>query len=280
MVNSAGHGPRAQIIEITDEQWHTGMDVYLMNVIRSVRLVTPIMQAQKSGAIVNISTAWVAEPSPMFPTSAVFRAGLAAYTKLYADTYAADNIRMNNVLPGHIDSYPHAAEVIETIQKPLATAIQKGAVKLRDVFPTRQDYKDSLTAFPTGFIVGFICGVLPGMGGSQRLTHAIGKSKAMEMCLTGRMMGAEEAERAGLVSRVVPAAELIDEAMKTAQEIASMGRLAVMANKEAVNAAFENTLHQGLQYERRLFNGICASEDKKEGMAAFVEKRPAQWKGR
>ena len=110
LVNSAGHGPRAPIIEITDEQWRTGMDVYLMNVIRPVRLVTPIMQAQKSGAIVNISTAWVFEPTPMFPTSAVFRAGLAAYTKIYADTYAADNIRINNVLPGWIDSLPATEE--------------------------------------------------------------------------------------------------------------------------------------------------------------------------
>lgn len=106
LVNSAGHGPRAALNEITDEQWHTGMDVYLMNVIRPVRLVTPIMQGQKKGAIVNISTAWVFEPSVMFPTSAVFRAGLAAYTKLFADTYAAENIRMNNVLPGWIDSLP------------------------------------------------------------------------------------------------------------------------------------------------------------------------------
>ncbi|MHC2216563.1 SDR family oxidoreductase [Rhizobium leguminosarum] len=110
LVNSAGHGPRAPIIEVTDEQWHTGLDVYLMNVIRSVRLVTPIMQAQKSGAIVNISTAWVAEPSAMFPTSAVFRAGLAAYTKIYADTYAGDGIRINNVLPGWIDSLPATEE--------------------------------------------------------------------------------------------------------------------------------------------------------------------------
>ena len=110
LVNSAGHGPRAQIVEITDEQWHTGLDVYLMNVIRSVRLVTPIMQAQKSGVIVNISTAWAFEPSAMFPTSAVFRAGLAAYAKIFADTYAADNIRMNNVLPGWIDSLPATEE--------------------------------------------------------------------------------------------------------------------------------------------------------------------------
>jgi NAD(P)-dependent dehydrogenase (short-subunit alcohol dehydrogenase family) len=115
LVNSAGHGPRASILEITDEQWHAGLDVYLMNVIRSVRLVAPIMQAQKAGSIVNISTAWAFEPSPMFPTSAVFRAGLAAYTKLFADTYAADNVRMNNVLPGWIDSLPGTDERRESV---------------------------------------------------------------------------------------------------------------------------------------------------------------------
>jgi len=106
LVNSAGHGPRAQIIEISDEDWHKGMDVYLMNVIRPVRLVAPIMLQQKSGSIINISTAWTFEPSDMFPTSAVFRAGLASYTKIFADTYARHNIRMNNVLPGWIDSLP------------------------------------------------------------------------------------------------------------------------------------------------------------------------------
>jgi NAD(P)-dependent dehydrogenase (short-subunit alcohol dehydrogenase family) len=110
LVNSAGHGPRAPILELTDEQWHTGLDVYLMNVIRAARLVTPVMVKQKAGAIINVSTAWVFEPSPMFPTSAVFRAGLAAYTKLFADQYAADNVRMNNVLPGWIDSLPAAEE--------------------------------------------------------------------------------------------------------------------------------------------------------------------------
>ncbi len=110
LVNSAGHGPRAPIVEITDAQWHQGLDVYLLNVVRPTRLVAPIMQAQKSGSIVNISTAWAFEPSPMFPTSAVFRAGLAAYTKLFADAYAADNVRMNNVLPGWIDSLPATEE--------------------------------------------------------------------------------------------------------------------------------------------------------------------------
>jgi NAD(P)-dependent dehydrogenase (short-subunit alcohol dehydrogenase family) len=106
LVNSAGHGPRAKLLEITDEQWGTGFDVYFMNVARATRLVAPVMTGQGGGAIVNISTAWVAEPSPMFPTSAVARAGLAAYTKLFADEYAARNVRMNNVLPGWIDSLP------------------------------------------------------------------------------------------------------------------------------------------------------------------------------
>jgi enoyl-CoA hydratase len=123
-------------------------------------------------------------------------------------------------------------------------------------------------------------GVGPGMGGSQRLTRAIGKSKAMEMCLTGRMMGAEEAERSGLVSRVVPLASLIDEAVKLAAEIAAMPPLATVANKEAVNAAFEMTLEQGLIMERRIFQVLTATEDKAEGMGAFIEKRPGVWKGK
>lgn len=110
LVNSAGHGPRAPIVEITDAQWHQGFDVYFLNVVRAVRLVTPVMVQQKSGSIVNISTAWTFEPSAMFPTSAVARAGLAAYTKVFADQYAADNVRMNNVLPGWIDSLPQTDE--------------------------------------------------------------------------------------------------------------------------------------------------------------------------
>ena len=110
LVNSAGHGPRAPILDLTDEEWHRGMEVYFLNVVRPTRLVTPIMQRQKSGAIVNISTFAAFEPDPAFPTSGVFRAGLAAFTKLFADRYAADNIRMNNVLPGFIDSLPEKAE--------------------------------------------------------------------------------------------------------------------------------------------------------------------------
>ena len=123
-------------------------------------------------------------------------------------------------------------------------------------------------------------GVTPGMGGSQRLTWAVGKAKAMEMCLTGRTMGAEEAERSGLVAKVVPADQLLDEAMKTAEAIASMPPLAALAVKEMVNAAFEIPLVQGIRFERRLFHGLFGTEDQKEGMAAFVEKRPGNWKGK
>lgn len=115
LVNSAGHGPRAPILEISDEDWHKGIDTYLLNVIRPTRLVTPLMQARKSGTIINISTAWVVEPSAMFPTSAVARAGLSAFTKIFADTYAADNVRMNNVLPGWIDSLPATEERRESV---------------------------------------------------------------------------------------------------------------------------------------------------------------------
>lgn len=102
--------PRGPSLDVTDAQWHAGPDTYLMNVVRSVRLVTPVMQAQRAGAIISISTAWAFEPSPMVPTSAVFRAGLATHTRLFADTYAADNVRMNNVLPGWIDSLPGTEE--------------------------------------------------------------------------------------------------------------------------------------------------------------------------
>ena len=123
-------------------------------------------------------------------------------------------------------------------------------------------------------------GVAPGMGGSQRLARAVGKAKAMDMCLTGRMMDAAEAERAGLVSRVVPLADLLAEAMKAAEAIAAMPPLATLANKELVNLAFETTLDQGILGERRIFQLLTATEDKAEGMAAFVEKRPAVWTGR
>jgi enoyl-CoA hydratase len=123
-------------------------------------------------------------------------------------------------------------------------------------------------------------GTIPGSGGTQRLTRAVGKAKAMEMCLTGRMMDAAEAERSGLVSRIVPAAELLDEALKVAGKIASMSRPAVLMAKEAVNRAYETTLAEGVRFERRLFHSTFATEDQKEGMAAFIEKRKPVYKNR
>jgi len=123
-------------------------------------------------------------------------------------------------------------------------------------------------------------GVMPGMGGSQRLTRFVGKSKAMDMCLTGRMMDAAEAERSGLVSRVVPAAELLDEALKAAAKIAGFSLPAVMMTKEAVNRSYETTLAEGLRFERRVFHSMFALDDQKEGMAAFTEKRPASFRNR
>lgn len=110
LVNSAGHGPRAALADITDEQWHTGMDVYFLSAVRPSRLVIPVMQKQKGGAIINISSFAAVEPDQAFPTSSVFRAGLAAYAKMISDKYAPDNVRMNNVLPGFIDSLPEKAE--------------------------------------------------------------------------------------------------------------------------------------------------------------------------
>jgi len=123
-------------------------------------------------------------------------------------------------------------------------------------------------------------GVMPGMGGSQRLTRFVGKSKAMDMCLTGRMMDAAEAERCGLVSRVVPAGELIEEALKAAAKIADFSLPSVMMTKEAVNRAYETTLAEGLRFERRLFHSLFALDDQKEGMAAFAEKRKPNFTNR
>jgi enoyl-CoA hydratase len=123
-------------------------------------------------------------------------------------------------------------------------------------------------------------GVMPGSGGTQRLTRAVGKAKAMDLCLTGRMMDAAEAERAGLVARIVPLADLLKEAMAAAEAVAGMSLPIAMMTKESVNRAFETTLAEGIRFERRVFHAMFATEDQKEGMAAFVEKRPAAFKGR
>ncbi|WP_349370245.1 enoyl-CoA hydratase [Salinarimonas sp.] len=123
-------------------------------------------------------------------------------------------------------------------------------------------------------------GVMPGAGGTQRLTRLVGKAKAMEMCLTGRMMGAEEAERAGLVSRIVPADQLLEDALKTAETIASMSLPVAMLVKESVNRSYELTLSEGVRFERRVFHSLFATADQKEGMQAFVEKRPANFQNK
>jgi enoyl-CoA hydratase len=123
-------------------------------------------------------------------------------------------------------------------------------------------------------------GVMPAWGGSQRLTRSVGKAKAMDLCLTGRMMDAAEAERCGLVSRIVSADKLMEETMAAARKIAALGRLSTIANKESVNTAFETPLNEGLKLERRLFYGLFATEDQKEGMAAFIDKRPPVFKNR
>lgn len=115
VVNSAGHGPRAPLLELSDADWHRGMEVYFLNVVRAARAVTPVMLAQGGGTILNISTAWAFEPAAMFPTSAVARAGLAAFTKLFADEHAARNVRMNNILPGRIDSLPKTDERVDSV---------------------------------------------------------------------------------------------------------------------------------------------------------------------
>ena len=184
----------------------------------------------------------------------------------FADTYKGDYITRN-------------WETIRAIRKPVIAAVSGFALGGGCELAMMCDF--ILAADTARFGQPEVkLAVSPGMGGSQRLARAVGKAKAMEMCLSGRMMDAAEAERAGLVSRVIPAADLVEEAVKTAASIAAMAPLAVLANKEMVNAAFETPLTQGIQFERRLFNGLFGTADQKEGMAAFVEKRPGNWSGR
>ncbi len=217
-------------------------------------------------------------------------------------TYDADPTQHCLVLTGSEKAFAAGADIKEMSEKPAADFFLEDFFSkwTSRVTATRKPWIAAVAGFALGggcelaMMADFIIaadtakfgqpeiklGVAPGMGGSQRLTRAVGKAKAMEMCLTGRMMGAEEAERGGLVARVVPAAELIEDALKTAATIASMPPMAAMINKEMVNLAFETGLNQGLLTERRLFQILTATEDKKEGMAAFVEKRPGVWKGR
>lgn len=216
--------------------------------------------------------------------------------------YDADPTQHCLVLTGSEKAFAAGADIKEMSEKPAADFFLQDFFSkwTSRVFATRKPWIAAVAGFALGggcelsMMADFIIaadtakfgqpeiklGVGPGMGGSQRLTRAIGKAKAMEMCLTGRMMGAEEAEKAGLVARIVPAADLLEEALKTAAAIASMPPMGAMVVKEMVNTAFETTLAQGLLHERRLFQILTATEDKREGMEAFIEKRPGAWKGR
>ena len=216
--------------------------------------------------------------------------------------YDADPTQHCAVLTGSEKAFAAGADIKEMVEKEAADFFLQDffAGWQTNVVATRKPWIAAVAGFALGggcelaMMADFILaadtakfgqpevklGVAPGMGGSQRLTRAVGKAKAMEMCLTGRMMGAEEAERAGLVARIVPAAELLDDALKTAAAIAAMPPMAAMVNKEMVNIAFETNLAQGILTERRLFQILTATQDKKEGMTAFVEKRPGVWKGR
>ncbi len=225
---------------------------------------------------------------------------LADLTAAFA-TYDADAIQRCLVLTGSEKAFAAGADIKEMQDQSFAAMYANDFFAGWDrVVATRKPWIAAVNGFALGggcevaMMADFIIagdgakfgqpeiklGVTPGMGGSQRLTRAIGKAKAMEMCLTGRPMGALEAEAAGLVARVVPAVDLIEEALKTAHVIAGMAPLAAMACKEMVNAAYETTLAQGVTFERRLFHGLFGTTDQAEGMAAFVEKRPAVWTGR
>ena len=198
-----------------------------------------------------------------------FAAG--ADIKEMSDKSYADMYRMN--------FFAAAAQAIEGFRKPIIAAVSGYALgggcelaMLCDFIIASETAKFGQPEINLG--------VAPGIGGSQRLTRFVGKSKAMDMILTARQMDAAEAERSGLVSRVVPVDRLIDEAMTAAAKIAALSPLAVMVNKEMVNQAYETTLSAGVQFERRLFHSLFAFEDQKEGMAAFIDKRPADFKGR
>ena len=215
--------------------------------------------------------------------------------------YDADSAQRCLVLTGSEKAFAAGADIKEMAGKGFADIYGDGLFDGYDrVVATRKPWIAAVAGYALGggcelaMMADFILaadsakfgqpeitlGVTPGMGGSQRLARAVGKAKAMELCLTGRMMGAAEAEAAGLVARVVPAGERLDEALKVGAKIAAMPPLAAIACKEAVNAAFETPLAEGLRFERRLFAGLFGTEDQKEGMAAFAEKRAGKFTGR
>ena len=186
-------------------------------------------------------------------------------SRTFADVYRNDFIK--------------SWEYISTVRKPIVAAVAGFALGGGCEFAMMSDF--IVAADNAKFGQPEIkLGVIPGAGGTQRLARFVGKAKAMDLVLTGRMMDAAEAERCGLVSRIFPLADLVPEAIKIAKGIASLGAVAVFAAKESVNTAFETTLAEGVHFERRLFFGLFSTEDQKEGMKAFAEKRPAQFKGK
>jgi enoyl-CoA hydratase len=227
--------------------------------------------------------------------------GLVADVTAALDDFEGDDGIGAVVLTGSEKAFAAGADLKEISGADFVSAYTKDLVRSWDRVA---DFRKPIVAAVAGYALGGGCelammcdvilaadstkfgqpeitlGILPGSGGTQRLTRVVGKAKAMELVLTGRMIGAEEAERAGLVSRVVPAAELLDEAMKVAEKIASLSLPAVMMAKESVNRAFETTLAEGLRFERRMFHALFATEDQTEGMAAFLEKRPAKFRNR
>jgi len=226
---------------------------------------------------------------------------LADLTAVFA-AYDADPEQRCAVLTGSEKAFAAGADIKEVLQRPSSDFFVEDIFEgwQSGVVATRKPWIAAVSGFALGggcelaMMADFIIagdnakfgqpeiklGIAPGMGGTQRLTRAVGKAIAMDMCLTGRMMDAEEALRAGLVARVVPAANLLDQAIEAATTIASMAPIAAIANKEMVNLAFESTLTQGIVSERRLFQILTATEDRMEGVTAFVEKRPAKWRGR
>jgi enoyl-CoA hydratase len=217
------------------------------------------------------------------------------------DTFEADENINCMVITGNEKAFAAGADIKEMQSKTFIQAYKEDFIsKWHRVSSTRKPVIAAVAGFALGggcelammcdFIIAadtakfgqpeIKLGVMPGAGGTQRLTRFVGKSKAMDMCLTGRMMDAAEAERSGLVSRVVPADKLMEEAMKTAETIAAMSQPILMMTKDSVNRAYETTLTEGLLYERRTFHPMFATEDQKEGMTAFVEKRKPNFKDR
>jgi enoyl-CoA hydratase len=202
---------------------------------------------------------------------------LTGSEKAFAAGADIKEIQTKNYMDVYLSNFIHRWEKVSQVRKPIIAAVAGFALGGGCEMAMACDF--ILAAETAKFGQPEIkLGVMPGAGGTQRLTRFVGKSKAMEMCLTGRMMDADEAERSGLVSRIVSAEDLVDEAVKTAQKIAEMSRPIAMMTKETVDRSYETTLSEGILYERRVFHSMFAIEDQKEGMAAFAEKRKANFK--